>query len=92
MNREKIYEWLNMQIEANEILNIPLDTENPNYICMAGYIGTKSIHIYGIDRLCKELDIECEVEKDYTKEYDLHYFMYNGYKIYGLAEKEGVEV
>ena len=92
MTKEKIYEWLNMQIEATEILNIPLDTENPTYICMAGYTGEKNVHIYGIDRLCKELGVECEVEKDYTVEYDLHYFMYNGYKIYGLVEKEGVEV
>lgn len=86
MTREEIYAWMDKQIEAVEILNTPLDKEDPFYICVAGS-GEKSVHIYHIDTLCEELNQVWNIEY-HDEECDSHYFMYKGYKFFGLSRRK----
>lgn len=86
MKREEVYHWMDRQIEAAEIQNIPVSNANPYYIRIAGNIP-QEIHIYGIDNLCKELNIHWNVE-NHSNEFERHYFMYRGYKFFGLVEKD----
>lgn len=83
---KQIYTWMNKQIMAVQTICTPLDKKDPFNICIAGC--TSEIHIYGIDNLCKKLNIVWNVE-DRDGEYEVHYFMYRGYKFFGLVEKGG---
>ena len=86
MTREKIYEWMDKQIEAMNIHNTPLRKDDPWYVCTAG-IHEKEVHVCGIDTLCKELDQPWNVAP-HDDDYVQHYFMYKGYKFFGLVDKE----
>ena len=85
MTKKKIYAWMNKQIKAAEIRCTPLDETDPFNVCIAG--SEEAVHIYGIDNLCKELDIQWDVAP-HDDEYDAHYFMYKGHKFFGLVSKE----
>lgn len=82
---KQIYAWMDKQIRAAQIICTPLDKKDPFNICIAGC--TSEIHVYGIDRLCKELNIAWNV-KDWDDEHVEYYFMYRGYKFFGLVKKE----
>lgn len=82
---KQIYTWMDKQIRASQIICTPLDKKDPFNVCIAGC--TSGIHIYGIDNLCKKLNIVWNV-KDFDDEQEEHYFMYNGYKFFGLVYKE----
>lgn len=88
---KQIYAWMDKQIRAMQImntpLNTPLDKKDPFNVCIAGAISEIEIQIYGIDRLCKELNIAWNVE-DWDDKYAEYYFMYRGYKFFGLVKKE----
>ncbi len=86
MTREEIYEWMDKQIEAMNIRSTPLRKDDPWYVCVAG-INTKEVHVHGIDTLCRELDQPWNVAL-FDDDYVQHYFMYKGYKFFGLVNKE----
>ena len=86
MTREAIYSWMDKQIEAAELQNIPVDIENPFYILNASSTPGK-IHVYNIDNLCKELN-QPFIPEEHSDQLICHYFMYNGYKFFGLIDKE----
>ena len=84
-SKEDIYWWMDQQIMACDIQLVPLDFNDPFYINNAS--GTKAeIHVFGIDNLCKELDIPFNVE-EHSKGLVRHYFMYKNHKFFGLVEK-----
>lgn len=86
MKTEKeIYAWMDKQIEATEIRCTPLDKDDPFNICIAG--SDKKIHVYGIDDLCKKLNIPWKV-KDFSDDSVEYYFVYKGYTFFGLVNKE----
>lgn len=94
----EIYEWMDKQIEACKAQNIPLIKEKPFFVCNASarfYDSEegKYIHVYGIHHLYKmlrELGQPVEVfVKDRSDEFETHYFMYKGYKFFGLIHKGG---
>ena len=86
MTKSKIHNWMNKQIKACEIQNIPVDPDDPFYInnASANYLA---IHVYNIDNLCKELKEDYRTE-EFSDKYDRHYIMYKGYKFFGLVDKE----
>lgn len=85
--KEKAYAWMDKQIEACNIQNMPLDPKDPFYICIAGTYGGNTIHVYNIDNLCKIINVKYKFEP-HDSEYNSHYFMYKGYKFFGLIERE----
>lgn len=98
MTREEIYAWMDKQIEACDTQNIPLIEEKPFFVCNAsGYIQQaeegKRVHVYGIHHLynmLRELGQPVEVfVVDRSDGYETHYFMYKGYKFFGLINKGG---
>lgn len=86
MTKEKIYEWMDKQIEAAKIHCTPFLVDDPWYICTAG-IHDAEVHVCGIDNLCRELDEPWNVAP-HNDDYVQHYIMYNGYKFFGLVNKE----
>lgn len=86
MTKKKLYSWMDKQIKANELQAIPVDVNDPYYIKNAQHTE-KKVHVFNIDNLCKELNIEYETE-DHSTEFYCHYIMYKGYKFFGLVSKE----
>lgn len=82
----RIYKWMDKQIVARQYINESFDENDPFYICIAGGISNE-IHVYGIDNLCRELNMSINVEP-HSDEYVKHYFMYHGYKFFGLIERK----
>ena len=90
IRQDTIYSWLNQQIKAHKILckEIPLSEDEPwDTICVAGVTESKGIHVYPILTLAKLIGEKCE-KAPFSDENDEYYFMYNGYKFYGLVSKE----
>ena len=95
MDKEKVMAWLDKQIEANKIINEALSEniyriDNPcKKIIGDKYIET--IHLYGVEEVAKiigaELIEEERVDEDYPVE---KYFMYKGYAVFDLFEKENL--
>ena len=82
----RIYEWMDKQIVAAQYMKEPVDKNDHFYICIACGLANE-IHVYGIDNLCKELNMSINVEP-YSDEYVKHYFKYHGYKFFGLIERK----
>lgn len=85
--KDKLYRWLDNQILAIRLINKPLDSKNPFYVCNCNYDVDGNIHIYNIDNLCKELNIPYQME-EFDSEKEIHFFIYKGYKFYGLVKKK----
>lgn len=86
MTKKSIYAWMNKQIKACELQAISVKADDPYYIKNAQHTE-KKVHVFGIDNLCKELNIEYETE-DHSSEFYCHYIMYKDYKFFGLVSKE----
>ena len=89
MTKQDALKWMDKQIIACNIQNTPLDPENRFFVNNAAGWRENSVHIYGIDELCKLLNMKYDVEHDV--ENDIHYFVYKGYKFYGFVEKNRAE-
>lgn len=98
MKASEIYAWMDKQIEACDAQGSPLIEEKPFFVCNAsGYSHVvddgKYVHVYGIQHLYKMLrELEQPVEVfvvDRSDEFETHYFMYKGYKFFGLLHKGG---
>lgn len=85
--KNKLYRWMDNQIFAHKLANRSLYSKEPFYVCNCRKATEKEVHIYGIDNLCKELNITYKI-KDYDSETIEHFFIYKGYKFFGLVEKE----
>ena len=83
--KNKVYRWMDDQILAHRLINTPLYSKDPFYVCNCSW-GGKEIHLYKIDNLCKELKISYKI-KDFDSETVEHFFIYKGYKFYGLYKK-----
>lgn len=91
MTKQDALKWMDKQIIACNIQNTPLDPENPFFVNNAAGWKGNSVHVYRIDELCKLLSMKYDVEPN-DVENDIHYFIYKGYKFYGLVEKNKMEV
>lgn len=86
MTKEGALKWMKDQIIACDLQSRPLDPNNKFFICNASYTGNR-IHVNGIENLSQILGIPCTVE-NHSDVYDYHYFMYKGYRFFGLVEKQ----
>lgn len=84
--KEKAYAWMDKQIEACNIQDMPLDFKDPFFVCVAGDCGNR-IHVYNIDNLCNIINVKYKSEP-HDSDYTRHYFMYKGYKFFGLIERK----
>ena len=90
LQKETIYSWMNQQIKAYKIQGKELQFGNDSIydvICIAGHYTEKEIHVYNIQKLAKLIEIECEIAP-FDEDKDTYYFLYNGYKFFGLVYKE----
>ena len=83
--KEKAYAWMDKQIEACNIQNMPFDHKDSFFIRNASATGSR-VHVYNVDNLCNVIGVEYTVEP-HSDEYNSHYFMYKGYKFFGLVER-----
>lgn len=86
MKKNEIFDWMDKQIVACDIQATPLDFNDPFYIKNASDTGN-AIHVYGIDNLCKKLNMPFRVE-EHDKHSMCHYFIYKNHKFFGLVHKE----
>ena len=86
MTKQDIYDWMDKQIQADMLQNEVPNEEDKFYICNASADLHKSVHVYGIDNLCKELNEPYSIE-EHSMGVDRHYIVYKDYKFFGLAER-----
>lgn len=93
MNKEKVLEWLDKQVEANNTINEVLSEntrrlDKPTSKEIDGeYIQT--IHMDSITELTEVLGIKPIENKRDDEDYPLErYFLYKGYVVFELIQKE----
>lgn len=90
LQKETIYSWMNQQIKAYKIQAKELQFGDDNIydvVCIAGHVYDKEIHVYNIQKLAQLIEVECEIAP-FNEDKDRYYFWYNGYKFFGLVNKE----
>lgn len=94
MKKEAFKKWLDYRIfvaEANlkhQDFSVDGETEITD---LANIVldNAKEIHISPIEEACKILNIPYEITEHNDAQYPYEkYFMYNGYRIYGLAKEK----
>lgn len=84
--KNKLYRWMDNQILASRIMSKSLYSDKPYYVAVCGNSDERKIHIYGIENLCRELNISYKVS-EWDDEYEEHYFIYKNYRFFGLSKK-----
>ena len=86
--KKEILKWLDMQIEATKKNGIPLYADDPFYVNNAGGYSAdvREIHIYGIERLAKDLHRHL-LYKPFDTDNEYAYFTYKKYEIFGIVPK-----
>ena len=92
MEKEKVMEWLDRQIEADKIIN----TELGNIRMCGGSTSTinggifPALHVYNcMNAIAEALEETIDViKRDDEKDPYYRYFIYKGYVIFDIAETE----
>lgn len=87
MEYAEIKEWLDKQIAwRNEGISIK-DFNSQIGVIDSNFVQEKDIHLWKADIVADILGVELQRE-EFNEEYDQLYFMYKGYKVYGLRERK----
>lgn len=93
MDKEKVIEWLDKQVEANNIINEALSetTYRIDYpTCKKiGSEYVKTIHLANIEEIADVLGITPLINERDDEDYPIErYFIYKGYVVFKIIRKE----
>lgn len=91
VTKEQAIEWLDMQVEVNKKIRIPLDSIK-RIDQSETYMGAKvisSIHVENVRELAKLIDAPIKIIRRDSRKYPIDiYFIYKGCFVFGLEEEK----